>query len=246
MDKSFAPKMLARKVWLSLMLEVYHFQKRHPDAGGFRIWGLLGRTALSVRTVERSIALNRQVYDDIPQQPSQDTPKDPMPHPYKATAPHEFWCIDGRRMDFALEGHRWWSLILRDGYARTKLAGAVAPTEASWVALMVLYTACLRYGTPQSLLSDSGGAFTSNAFEAVCTRLQIAHKPMESTKGESYLHGMETYCNVPRRLYDYQFSLTTTPMEFEQAHQAFMELSDTTAHQGLLQDRFDPPMPLVV
>ena len=38
---------------------------------------------------------------------------------------------------------------------------------------------------------------------------------MESTKGESYLNWMETHCNVPRRLYDYQFSLSTTPMEFE-------------------------------
>jgi hypothetical protein len=63
------------------------------------------------------------------------------------------------------------------------------------------------------LISDSGGAFTSNAFEAVCTRLQIDHKPMESTKGESYLNWMETHFNVQRRLFDYQFSLTTTPGE---------------------------------
>jgi hypothetical protein len=40
-DKSRAPKAPARKVWLPLMLEVYHLQKRHPDAGGFRMWSLL-------------------------------------------------------------------------------------------------------------------------------------------------------------------------------------------------------------
>ena len=245
-DKSFAPKAPARKVWLPLMLEVYHLQKRHPDAGGFRIWSLLGRTDLSVRTIERIMALNRQVYDDIPHQPTQDTPKDPLPHPYKATAPHEFWFIDGRQMDFALDGVKWWSLIVLDGYSRTMLAGAVAPTEASWVALMVLYTACLRYGIPQSLISDSGGAFISNEFEAVCTRLQIDHRRIESTKGESYLNWMETHFNVQRRLYDYQFSLSTTPLECEQAHQAFMELYNTTAHQGLLKDRFAPPIPLAV
>ena len=61
-------------------------------------------------------------------------------------------------MDFALEGVRWWSLILLEGYSRTILAGAVAPSEASWVALMVLYTACVRYGVPEFLISDSGGA----------------------------------------------------------------------------------------
>jgi hypothetical protein len=57
---------------------------------------------------------------------------------------------------------------------------------------------------------------------------------------------METHFNVQRRLYDYQFSLTTTPAAFEQAHQAFMALYNTTAHQGLLNDQFDPPIPLVV
>jgi hypothetical protein len=111
---------------------------------------------------------------------------------------------------------------------------------------MVLYTACLRYGVPETLISDSGGAFTSNEFEAVCTRLEINHEPIESTKGESYKNLMETHCNIQRRLYDDQFSWTTTPMEFEQAHQAFMELYNTTAHQGLIQDHFDPPIPLAV
>jgi hypothetical protein len=69
---------------------------------------------------------------------------------------------------------------------------------------------------------------------------------MASPTGESYLHGMATHFNVQRRLYDYQFSLSTTPLEFEQAHQALMELDNTTAPQGLLKDRCAPPMPLVV
>ena len=186
LDRSRAPKAPARKVWLPLMLQVYHLQKRQPDAGGFRLWSLLAPPEISVRTVERIMALNRPIYDDIPpgRKPGPQPP--PPPQPYKAEAPHQYWFIDGRKMDFALDGGKWWSLIVLDGYSRTLLAGAVAPTEASGVALMVLYTACLRYGIPQALISDSGGAFTSNEFAAVCTRLQIAHKPIESTKGESY------------------------------------------------------------
>jgi transposase InsO family protein len=235
-----------RKVWFPIMVDVYHLQKAHPDAGEFRIWSLLAREDISVRTVGRVMALNRQVYDDIPHQRKHAAKQPPQPHPYKATRPHQYWFIDGRMMDFALEGVRWWSLILLEGYSRTILAGAVAPAEASWVALMVLYTACLRYGVPEGLISDSGGAFTSNAFEAVCTRLQIDHKPMESTKGESYLNWMETHFNVQRRLFDYQFSLTTTPGEFERVHQTFIETYNTTAHQGLLRDQFDPPIPIHV
>jgi transposase len=245
-DKSRAPKAPARKVWLSLLIEVYHLQKRHPDAGGFRIWSLLARTEISVRTVERIMALNRQIYDDIPHVRKKGPKPPPQPHPYKADAPHQYWFIDGRKMDFALDGVKWWSLIILDGYSRTMLAGAVAPVEASWVALMVLYTACLRYGAPEHLISDSGGAYISDDFEAVCTRLEIDHQTIISTQGESYLNWMETHFNVQRRLYDYQFSLTTTPVEFEQAHQTFMELYNTTAHQGLLKAQFVPPIPLVV
>jgi transposase InsO family protein/transposase len=245
-DQSRAPKSPARKVWLSLMIEVYHLQKRHPDAGGFRIWSLRGKSDISVRTVERIMALNRQVYDDIPHNRKKEAKKPPQPHPYKAQYPHEYWFIDGRKMDFALDGVKWWSLIILEGYSRTILAGAVAPSEASWVALMVLYTACVRYGVPVSLISDSGGAFTSKEFEAVCTRLGIDHKPIESTKGESYLNWMETHFNVQRRLFDYQFSLTTTPEAFERVHQTFIATYNTTAHQGLLKDQFQPPIPLHV
>jgi transposase len=65
LDKKRGPK-APRKVWFPVMAEVYHLQKRHPDAGEFRFWSLLGRTDISIRTVGRVMALNRQVYDDIP------------------------------------------------------------------------------------------------------------------------------------------------------------------------------------
>jgi transposase InsO family protein len=246
-DKSSAPHTPARKVWLPVMLEIYHLQKRHPAAGGFRIWSLRGQTDLSVRTVERIMALNRQVYPDIPGTVGHHTPKAaPQPHPFKARVAHEYWFIDGRMRDFALEGHRGWSLIILDGYSRTMLAGAVAPSEASWVALTVLYTACQRYGVPVHLISDSGGAFIADAFEGVCTRLDIDHQTIVSTEGQSYMNLMETHFNIQRRLYDYQLALTRTPQEFDEAHQRFLALYTTTAHQGLLKERFASPIPLHV
>ena len=106
-DKSSAPHTPARKVWLPVLLEIYHRQKRHPDAGGFRIWSLRGKTDLSVRTVERIMALNRQVSTDIPGTEALHTPPaPPRPHPCKATMAHEYWFIDGRMMDFALAACR--------------------------------------------------------------------------------------------------------------------------------------------
>src|SRR5437660_654544 len=99
-DKSRAPTSPVRKVWLPVMVEIYHLQKRHPDAGGFRIWSLRGTTDLSARTVERIMALNRRVYPDIPHsgrtRPRQTAP---APHPFNAARAHEYWFIDGRIMD---------------------------------------------------------------------------------------------------------------------------------------------------
>jgi hypothetical protein len=109
-------------------------------------------------------------------------------------------------MDCQIDGVQWWSLIGLDGSARAMLAGAGAPAEASGVALLVLSTACGRYGAPQHLRSDKGGASSSAEFAAVGARLGIAHKNMTSTEGASSLNWMETHGNVQRRLYDCQFS----------------------------------------
>jgi transposase len=137
-DKSSAPHAPARKMWLPLMVQVYHLQKAHPDAGRFRIWSLLARSEISERTVGRIMALNKLIYHDIPHVPPSGGKPAPGPHPYKASHRQQYWFIDGRRMDCALDGVRWWSLIILEGYSRTMLAGMIAPTEATWVALMVL------------------------------------------------------------------------------------------------------------
>jgi hypothetical protein len=118
-----------RKVWLPLIVQVYHLQKDHPDAGEFRIWSLLAQPDVAVRTVGRIMALNRLVYDDIPHVPKRGIKPQPGPHPYKATFRHQYWFIDGRRMDVAIDGVKWWSLIILEGYSRTMLAGMIAPTE---------------------------------------------------------------------------------------------------------------------
>jgi hypothetical protein len=57
---------------------------------------------------------------------------------------------------------------------------------------------------------------------------------------------METHFNIQRRLYDDQFSLARTPAELEARHQAFLQTYNTTAHQGLLQDRRLPPIPVTI
>jgi len=200
-DRKPGPKS-PRNVWFSTMVEGSHLQKRPPDAGEVRLWSLRARPDLSVRTLGRMMALNRRVYDDLPHGRTPGPTQAPPPPPFKAQRPHQYWVIDGRIRDVACDGVTWWSLIVLDGSSRTLLAGAVAPTEASWVALTVLYSAWLRYGAPQPLISDSGGAYMAADFEAVCMRLAIAHQTMVSPQGESYQHLMETHVNIQRRLFD--------------------------------------------
>jgi hypothetical protein len=123
-----------------------------------------------VRTVGRLMALKRQLYAEMPHVRKPRTTQDPAPHPDNATAPHDSWVSDGRKRDFALDGVQWWSLMLLAGSARTMVAGAVAPSEARWVAWRVLDTAGLRDGAPQPGMSDSGGADLADGCDAVCQR----------------------------------------------------------------------------
>jgi hypothetical protein len=67
------------------------------------------------------------------------------------------------------------------------------------------------------LIADRGGAYISPAFEAVCARLAIDHQTMISTPGESDMNLMEAHFNLQRRVYDYQFSRSHPPAEWEQA-----------------------------
>jgi hypothetical protein len=41
---------------------------------------------------------------------------------------------------------------------------------------------------------------------------------------------METHFNIQRRLFDYQFSLSKSPAELEQTHQAFIQTYNTTMY----------------
>jgi hypothetical protein len=50
------------------------------------------------------MAINKQVYDDIPYVYKKGPNPPAQPHPYEATRPHQFWFIDGRMMDLKRKG----------------------------------------------------------------------------------------------------------------------------------------------
>jgi len=143
-DQSAAPTTPAGKAWLPVLREMDHGPKRPPEAGGFRMGSLRGHTDRSVRPVARIMAVNRQVDDALPHVGRKRTKTAPQRQPFKASGAQASWCMDGRMMAFACDGVQGGSLIGLDGSARPRLAGAVAPPEASWGALTVLSSACRR------------------------------------------------------------------------------------------------------
>jgi hypothetical protein len=48
--------------------------------------------------------------------------------------------------------------------------------------------------------------------------LDIDHQTLVSPHGESSMNLLETHFNIQRRLFDSQFSLTTTPAELMSGH----------------------------
>src|SRR5215510_13231783 len=123
---------------------------------------------------------------------------------------------------------------------------ALMRSELLDLTTIISATACHQSNYVEPYSRYSGKAYISTEFEAVCSRLEIDHQTIISTQGESYMNLIETHFNIQRRLYDYQFALSTTPAALEQAHQAFIQLYNTTAHQGLLKEGFAPPIPVAL
>jgi hypothetical protein len=72
----------------------------------------------------------------------------------------------------------------------------------------------------------------------------IDHATIVSTQGPSSRNRIETQGNIQRRLFAYQVALTQTPGECEPVHQTFRQIDNSTAQQGLRQEKCAPPMPL--
>jgi len=73
-------------------------QEENPLLGEFRMYAALKQRGISVspRTCGRIMAENRRLYAI---KPKPGEPHKPKPHPFKATARHERWCLDIRYIE---------------------------------------------------------------------------------------------------------------------------------------------------
>ena len=230
---------------LPFMDKVFHAQLAYPDAGRFRIHGILeqkmGDDLPSERTVGRAMAHNRfWRAAPHPLQADHETAKEPAELPYNPVYCHQYWFIDIRYL-VRYEGKQVYSICIIEGVSRTILAGMVSLHQDEIAILQLLHAAFGDYGVPWGIVSDNAAIFKAEAFMRVLEGLDIEPCPIES--GQAWQNLIETQFNIQRRLADATFIQAQTLAEIEDAHAAFVQLFNTTrhwAHRDRIDDRLTP------
>jgi putative transposase len=197
-------------------------QEENPLLGEWRMYAALKQLGISVspRTCGRIMAENRRLYAIKPQ-PGE--PHKPKPHPFKATARHERWCLDIRY----LEKHRipeikgsFYVITVMDAFSRANLSSDIFQNQDLSCVLIVLYAAIERFGAPKKLITDNGGVFRAKQLLAICEALDIEKEYIHAR--QSWENLVETHFNVMRRMSQVHFEQVTSWQGAKQAHERFV------------------------
>jgi hypothetical protein len=231
---------------LPFLDKVFRTQLEYPDAGRFRVHGILeqemGDDLPSERTVGRAMAHNRfwrQAPDPLGQD-ADPVEEEPAELPYKPLYCHQYWFVDIR---YLVRFERKWvySICLIEGVSRTILAGMASRYQDEIAILQLLHAAFGDYGVPWGIVSDNASVFTAEAFMRVLDGLEIQPCPLES--GQPWENLIEAQFGVQRRLADAKFKQAETFEEIQDQHAAFVQLYNTTrhwAHHERTDDRLTP------
>ena len=205
-------------------------QEENPLLGEFRMYGALKQLGISVspRTCGRIMAENRRLYAI---KPKPGEPHKPKPHPFKATARHERWCLDIRY----IEKHRipeikgsFYVITVMDAFSRAILASDIFQSQDLSCVLIVLYAAIERFGAPQKLITDNGSVFRAKQLLAICEALEIEKEYIHSR--QSWENLVETHFNVMRRMSQVHFEQVTSWQGAKLAHERFVTDYDSQPH----------------
>jgi putative transposase len=231
---------------LPFMEKVFQAQLAHPDAGRFRLQGILeqqmGEDTPSEGTVGRAMQHNRlwRGAPDPLKTNRETEAKEPAELPYQPRYAHQYWFIDIRYL-VKFEGHWVYSICVIEGLSRTILAGMASRYQDEIAILQLLHAAFGDYGLPWGIVSDNGSVFTAEAFLRVLEGLEIQPCPIE--KRQPWQSLIESQFNIQRRLADAKFKQADTFAEIEDQHAAFIQLFNTTrhwAHRNRTDERLTP------
>jgi len=194
----------------------------NPLLGEWRMYAALKQLGISVppRTCGRIMAENRQLYGI---KPPPKEPHKPKPHPFKALARHERWCLDIRY----IEKHRipeikgsFYVITVMDAFSRAILSSDIFQSQDLACVLIVLYAAIEQFGAPQRLITDNGGVFRAKQLLAICEALDIEKEYIHTR--QSWENLVETHFNVMRRMSQVHFEQVTSWQGAKLAHERFV------------------------
>jgi hypothetical protein len=166
------------------MDKVFQAQLEYPDAGRFRLHGVLEQEmeedTPSESTVGRAMAQNR-FWRGAPHPLGQEDEagEEPAELPYKPLYHHQYWFIDIRYL-VRFEGKWVYSICIIEGVSRAILAGMVSRYQDELAILQLLHAAFGDYGVPWGIVSDNASVFNADAFMRVLEGLEIEPCPIES------------------------------------------------------------------
>jgi len=197
-------------------------QEENPLLGEFRMYAALKQLGISVppRTCGRIMAENRQLYGI---KPPPKEPHKPKPHPFKALARHERWCLDIRYIEKhgipEIKGS-FYVITVMDAFSRAILSSDIFQSQDLACVLIVLYAAIEQFGAPQRLITDNGGVFRAKQLLAICEALDIEKEYIHSR--QSWENLVETHFNVMRRMSQVHFEQVTSWQGAKLAHERFV------------------------
>ncbi len=238
-DKASAPRQPATKVTLRAIATVQELRE-NPRLGGFRIAAALRQQGivLSPRTCRRILAKNRALYG-VPRE--EQEPRTPKPLPFIPTRPHEYWCLNIRYLDHNLGPGKIYCLSVMDGYSRAILASMLSRSQDLVPVLLVLYAAVRQWGSPDALVTDSGGVFLANHLQRIYGVLGIRKE--EIARRQPWQNLIEANFGVQMRMADYGFANAASWEELLRVHEQWMEDYNAQmhwAHQRRADGRLGP------
>ena len=175
---------------------------------------------VSPRTCGRIMAEHRQLYRLVK---AKTEPKEPKPHPFKATSRHELWSLDIR----SIEKHQipeikgpFYVITVLENFSRSILASDIFQSQDLACVLIVLYAAIEKFGCPTRLVTDNGSVFRAKQAMAIYEALEIQKEWIH--KRQSWENLIETHLYVMRRMSNYHFERVISWEQAKLVHERFV------------------------
>ena len=118
---------------------------------------------------------------------------------YHLTYSHQIWFIDHMHLRTLPNNQKLYSLVVLDGFSRVLLSDEICLSKGAREACLILLRAFARWGLPEEILSDNGGAFISLLYRLLLGVLRVKVNyttpgcPWENPFAESFIGTLRAY-----------------------------------------------------